>query len=84
MKRLPFTVRKVVFRVGLESRPGMVQYQVGVICDHYVRREKSYFSGEWRWNRYYGLIVQSGPSAVVGSRVDCFAEWVFRWPHVRE
>lgn len=84
MKRLRFTVRRVAFRCALSCRPGIQQFQAGIVRGHYVLREKSYFTGEYRWNRYYSIEVRSGPSSLIGTRVECFAEWVFRWPHVEQ
>lgn len=83
MKRLPFSRRRVAFRVGLHPQPGISLFQAGIVVGHFVARERGWWRQEPTWERYYELEVVSGPSSMVGSRITVSACYVFRWPHVR-
>lgn len=84
MKRLPYTTRRVAFRVSLAPRPGIAAFQAGIVRGHFVVMERAWFDKRPCWVRYYELEVLSGPSSVLGSIVRVCADDVFRWPNVRQ
>lgn len=84
MKRLPFTRRRVAFRVSLCARPGIAAFQSGVVVGHFCQMERAYFDGKPSWVRWYSIRVESGPSSMRGLVVAVAASEVCRWPFVGE
>lgn len=84
MKTLPFTKRRIAFRVSLSSRPGIETFQAGILCGHWLSMERAWFDGKPSWVRWYSIRVISGPSSWRGRVVAVAASEVFRWPRVRQ